>query len=260
MDTQRYQRPPRFVGETNFASSRNRTSSITSRNKILSSLPESALAKLTPNMQLVSFRTGEDIVRAGELVEFLYFPETLVISEICYMKNGSSAAASIIGSEGVLGVTAFANVLRAKYWAIATIGGTVRRIRVRNLEAEYRLNSTLQGLMLSHLSDCLFQLSQKSVCSMLHRLEERLTTWLLMVLDRTTSPILPLTHESIAEHLGVRRAGVTSYFNVLRDLGIVSTKRGQFTILDRTTLETFACECYQKVGIQPGKLEPTTEK
>ena len=257
METQRFQQAPGFVGETNSGLLRRTPHSIGSRNKILSSLSESALARLTPHLQLVSYKTGEDIIRAGQLIEFVYFPETLVVSELCYMKDGSRAATSITGHDGALGVTALLSQPRARYWAIASVGGTARRIRVRSLQAEYGGSPGLQGLVLAYVSDCLFQLAQKSVCSMLHHLEERLCSLLLTVLDRTVSPILPVTHESIAEHLGVRRAGVTTYFNTLRALGIVSTKRGQLTILDRNRLETFACECYRRIDINSagGRIE-----
>jgi hypothetical protein len=65
---------------------------------------------------------------------------------------------------------------------------------------------------------------------------------------------LPLTHEKIARHLGVRRAGITEVINVLRGQQIVSSSRGQLCITDRAALESVACECYRALGQQ--QLKP----
>lgn len=221
-----------------------------SRNTILSSLPESALASLTPQLELVSYKTGEKIIEAGQLIEFHYFPETLVVSQQCYLKDGSTAATSMVGHDGLLGVNALLTVPRARFWATATVGGTARRIRVEDLRAEYDGNVQLRKLILGYLSDRLFQLGQQSVCSTRHDLRERLSTWLLMILDRAVSTTLPLTHQAIAAHLGARRAGVTIHCNTLRSRGIIDMKRAKLTIIDRNALEALACECYQQVGLQ----------
>lgn len=223
---------------------------ITSRNKIITALPDSTFARLAPRLELVSYKTGNEILKSGQLIEYVHFPETLVVSQLCYLADGSSAGTAIIGHDGVFGLSALANSSSARYWAVASIGGTARRIRVEYLRAEYGTDSSLQRLLFKYLGDLVQQLAQRSVCSTRHRLEERLSTWLLMILDRTDSSTLPLTHEAISEHLGVRRAGVTNFCNLLRDRGVVTARRGRLTILDRNALEDLACECYRAVGLQ----------
>ena len=44
--------------------------------------------------------------------------------------------------------------------------------------------------------------------------------------------------------LGVRRAGVTQTLKPLEDRGLISTKRGQVTVLDRAKLEAVAGDSY----------------
>lgn len=68
-------------------------------------------------------------------------------------------------------------------------------------------------------------------------IEERLARWLLMSHDRLVTDNLKLTHEFLALMLGVRRPGVTIALQRLEARGLVSTGRGQVTILDRENLE-----------------------
>lgn len=215
-------------------------------NKILSNLPGADVAHLLTYLEPVSFRTGEYIYEFGQEISFVYFPETLVISQLCYLQDGNATGVSIVGKDGLLGLSAILDHKRAQYWAIATIGGTALRIRTDELKREFLHRGSLQKLVLAYTNERLVQLAQRTVCNSRHRLEERLCSWLLMIQDRTNSPDLPLTHEVISQQLGTRRAGVTNFCNVLRDKGVISYHRALMTILDRPALEDAACECYLK--------------
>ena len=57
-----------------------------------------------------------------------------------------------------------------------------------------------------------------------------------------------LTHQFLADMLGVRRSGVTVAAGILQRKQYISYSRGMMSILDRTALKHAACECYQ-VGI-----------
>jgi Mn-dependent DtxR family transcriptional regulator len=56
-----------------------------------------------------------------------------------------------------------------------------------------------------------------------------------------------VTHESIANKLGVRREGVTDAAGKLRSAGLIHYARGHITVLDRPRLEDRSCECYAVV-------------
>jgi CRP-like cAMP-binding protein len=216
-------------------------------NKVLSGLPGAEFAQLLPYLEPVMLRTGEYVYELGQPVPFVYFPETVVISQMYYLEDGSSAGVSIVGNDGLLGLSAMFGAPSARYWAVTTIGGTALRIRLDELRQEFRKGGSLQKLILSYADARLMQLAQRSVCNTRHRLEERLCTWLLMIQDRSHSSDLPLTHESISQHLGTRRAGVTNFCNVLRDNRVISYHRAMITILDHDALERSACECYRRL-------------
>jgi CRP-like cAMP-binding protein len=217
-------------------------------NKLLSALPGADFARLLPYLEPTSFRTGEQIYELGQEIVFVCFPETLIISQLCYLEDGSSTGVSTVGSDGLLGLSAILASQRAQYWAVATIGGSALRIRVAELKREFVRGGAVQNLVFSYASARLSQLAQRVVCNSRHGLEERLCTWLLMIQDRAHVGELPLTHEAISQHLGTRRAGITNFCNVLRDNGVISYHRAMITILDRQALKESACECYQRLS------------
>ena len=68
--------------------------------------------------------------------------------------------------------------------------------------------------------------------------------WLLTNHDRLRNNQMSLTHEFLAELLGVRRQTVTVIAGTLQAAGFISSSRGLVRILNREGLEASACECY----------------
>ena len=84
-------------------------------------------------------------------------------------------------------------------------------------------------------------------CNRHHSVEQQLCRWLLLTLDRLPSNELTMTQELIAGMLGVRREGITETAGHVQREGLISYRRGHITVLDRTGLESHACECYSVV-------------
>ncbi len=152
-----------------------------------------------------------------------------------------------------MGLSAILETPRSPYWTEATIAGTALRASVESITDEFRTPGALQTTVLSYTSSYLNQISQRAVCNSRHRLEERLSTWLLMVHDRASATQLPLTHELIAEHLGARRAGITNFCTLLREHGAIAYQRGVISIINRKLLEGLACECYLSMSSVRGQ-------
>jgi hypothetical protein len=74
--------------------------------------------------------------------------------------------------------------------------------------------------------------------------EQQLCRSLLLILDRSPSKELTMTHELIANMLGVRREGVTAAAGKLQAAGLIQYERGRISVLDRPKLEAQVCECY----------------
>jgi len=214
-------------------------------NKILTALPGEDFAQILPHLEPVSLAARHKIYEFDAKVDFVYFPETAVITHIYFLKDGSTTAVALVGNEGLVGLSAILNSHRPAYWSQVTIGGTAVRARPEVIWEQFVRGGAVQRLLLKYTSARLAQLSQKTVCNSRHRLEERFCTWLLMIQDRVSAAHIPLTHEEMAQHLGARRAGITGACNTLRDQGIITYHRGMVSVVDREKLETAACECYR---------------
>jgi Mn-dependent DtxR family transcriptional regulator len=69
-----------------------------------------------------------------------------------------------------------------------------------------------------------------------------------MTHDRTATDSFQVTHESLADALGVRRVGITMAAGVLQRAGLITYHRGRVTVLDAPGLEAAACSCYAADG------------
>src|SRR5947209_10030644 len=212
-------------------------------NKLLTALPGEDFARLLPHLEPVSLSCGEDLYGFGEAIHDVYFPEGAVVSHLYILADGGTTEASMIGREGVTGLSSVLASAAPTHWTQAVIPGTALRLRAEVLKEEFARGGAMQRLLLAYASDHIEQLSQRAICNGRHTVEERLCSWLLMIHDRAGDDRLPLTHEQIARHLGTRRSGVTEIAIVLRDRQIISYSRGQICITDRPGLEMAACEC-----------------
>jgi Mn-dependent DtxR family transcriptional regulator len=68
-----------------------------------------------------------------------------------------------------------------------------------------------------------------------------------MMHDRAEQDTLPLTHEYLAEMLGVQRSSVSVVTRTLQTAELIQQGRGSITVTDRAGLEETVCECYAKI-------------
>jgi CRP-like cAMP-binding protein len=217
-------------------------------NQILASLPAPEFSRLLPFFEPVALRSGEEVHRTNDSGDFVYFPETVVVSHLYSLHNGGATGAAVIGNDGMIGLSNLFESGPPAYRTVVMIGGEALRVRTEKISAEFARGASLQRLVLSYVRNRLEQVSQRAVCNGRHKLAERLCTWLLMVDDRAENRSLMLTQADIANHLGARRTVITGCCNVLRTRGAISYKRGHIIILDRKRLEAEACECYEALN------------
>ncbi|HEV7662422.1 MAG TPA: helix-turn-helix domain-containing protein, partial [Chloroflexota bacterium] len=100
-------------------------------------------------------------------------------------------------------------------------------------------------------------IARTSGCNRVHSVHNRVARVLLMSADRVENDSLPLTHELLALMLGVRRASVSQAVAGLQQAGVLESRRGLMTILNRTGLLAAACEDYRLMGEAYGqRLKP----
>jgi CRP-like cAMP-binding protein len=213
-------------------------------NKILTGLRDMEFDRLMPLLHPVSLSTGERLSEAGEAAPFVYFPESCVISCLANMQDGKSAEVGMIGLEGVADITGLVKPRPAVHSLNVSIGGSALRVRTDDLEREMLRSEGLQQSLLGYAAEYVTQLYQRSACAIFHMVEQRFAVWLLLLTDRTRDAVIQITQERIADHLGVRRAGVTVVALHMQAAGAISYRRGNLRIDNREMLEAMACECY----------------
>ncbi|HKR01764.1 MAG TPA: Crp/Fnr family transcriptional regulator [Pyrinomonadaceae bacterium] len=213
-------------------------------NRLLATLSGEDFARLLPHLEPVSIQAGKEIYKFEEDVTFAYFPEDMVVSRLHVLADGGITETALIGREGMIGLSAILNPLQLTACTQVLVGGSALRLPTKILRQEFARGGGLQQVLLTYAGARIAQISQRAICNGRHKLEERFCCWLLMVQDRAGANRLPLTHEQMARHLGVRRAGVTGVAHALRDKDIINYSRGHVTILDRQAMEATACECY----------------
>lgn len=218
-------------------------------NKILNQLPHADIERLLPSMEPVSLAAGERLAETGEIAPFVYFPENSIISCQADMQDGKSAEVGMVGKDGIAGLPAFSGLRPAGHSLIVAIAGNTLRLRREALDRELSRGNSLQEIIGTYVGEYVTQVEQRAACAILHRLEQRFAVWLLMVTDRLDSEVVEITQERIAQHLGVRRAGITVLAHELQLLRVISYTRGNMRIVDRSRLEKVACECYSALAI-----------
>ena len=213
-------------------------------NRLLAALPEADLARLRPHLDLVPLTLGQVIYEAGGQMSHVYFPTDSIISLLYLMENGTTAEIGVTGFEGVVGIALFMGGDTTPNRAVVQSAGKAYKMRAVALRSEFALGGALQQLLLRYTQALITQISQTAVCNRLHSIEQQLCRWLLLSYDRLHSDKLVMTHNLIANMLGVRREGITIAAKQLQDRGLINYVRGTITLLDRPKLEATVCECY----------------
>jgi CRP-like cAMP-binding protein len=138
--------------------------------------------------------------------------------------------------------------------AVVQTAGHAYRLESRLLKEEFNRGGMVQGLLLRYTQALITQMTQTAVCNRHHSVEQQLCRWLLLTLDRVSSRELVMTQELVASMLGVRREGITQAAGNLQEAGLIRYRRGHIAVLERSGLETRACECYAVVKKELGSL------
>lgn len=226
------------------------------RNLLLSSLPAEDFACVRPHLEAVQLGQREQLFERGTPIRHIYFPETTVISLVSMLSNGAAVELGTVGCEGMVGLSVLLAEDVSFVQTFTQIPGVIWRMDAGTFTQLASAHGALHGMLLRYAQAFLVQVAQTAACNATHLVEERCARWLLMTHDRVEGDSFPLTHEFLAFMLGVRRAGVTVAMRALQDAGIVQYTRGRVELLDRTKLESTACECYHVVRANFERLLP----
>ena len=226
------------------------------QNHLLDALPAADYARLLPDLELTPMPLGWAVYESGGKLGYMYFPTTSIVSLLYVMEDGASAEIAITGNDGLVGVSLFMGGESTPSRAVVQSAGEGYRLKAGILKREFALGGQFAHLALRYTQALITQMAQTAVCNRHHSVDQQLCRWLLLSLDRLSSNELTMTHELIANMLGVRREGVTEAAGKLQDAGVIRYRRGHIKVLDREKLEGLSCECYAVVKKETDRLLP----
>lgn len=213
-------------------------------NRILASLSYEDCARICPGLQKISIKKGEVLCHPYKSPDFVYFPLSALFSLSWCLKEDSSVFASLVGNEGIIGITALYEEVPMPYMATCLHQGSAMRISLDHLRKELKKSEQLNLNFGKYTHRLINQIGINIACSKSHDIKDQLAHFLLQSHDRISGSEILYTQEDIALMLGVRRERVGQAAILLQQEGKISYSRGHISILDAEKMKKECCPCY----------------
>ena len=213
-------------------------------NHLLEMLPRRDRLRLLALSEPTPLILSDVLVEAGQPTRHVYFPTDGFVSLVAATNGGPGVEVGMVGREGMVGIQLALGVASVPLRALVQGPGVAHRIAAGPFRKELARNEALRRGLNRYLSVLMSQLSTSAVCLRFHVIGPRLARWLLMSQDRAHAECFHVTQEFLAFMLGVRRVGITRAASDLQRCGLIAYHRGEVIVLDRSGLESAACNCY----------------
>jgi len=222
----------------------NALQNIPSGNKMLAALPAKEYRRLANKLEPFDLKFGEIIYAPDDNMKDVYFPNSGIVSFLTTIEERSTLEVGLVGNEGMVGLSAFLGTTKSPNSAVVRATGIAWKMKAADFLKECRENSSLLRVVHRYTHLLLTQLSLVGACNRFHPIIKRLTCWLLMTSDRLGTDKFHITQEFISNMLGVRREAIAIAAASMQEKQLISYSRGNLSILNRVSLEEFACKCY----------------
>ena len=216
-------------------------------NRLLAALPDTEYRRLLPYLSTVALAQRQTLWAPRAPIVAVYFPCTAMASISAFAEEGEPVEVAAIGNEGMVGLPLFLGSNTSPSGAFVQVPGEAIRMDAEVFRQESMQEGPLYRILQFYTQAFMTQVSQSTACTRLHRVDQRLARWLLTAQDRVGRGEFPMTHEFMAQILGVRRATITQIAGEFQEAGIVRYRRGAVAILDRGGLRRASCDCYRVV-------------
>ena len=212
------------------------------QNQLLAALGESQLQRWLPHLEHVEMPLGRGLSASGHDHEHAYFPTTAIVSLMYVTSAGSSTETTVVGNEGVVGISLFLGGHATLGQAVVQTAGHAYRLPAQIVKRAAETTGPVLTLLLRYTLAMIAQVGQTAACNRYHSIDQLYCRRLVMALDRLPSDSMAMTQELAAGLLGVRREGVTAAAHKLQRDGVIDYRRGHVDVIDRTRLEARTCD------------------
>jgi CRP-like cAMP-binding protein len=212
-------------------------------NFLLDLLPVQDQDRILQDCEQVAMEHRQVLIEAEQRIQHVYFPTSGVVSHLVVLNDGSSIESGMTGNDGFIGLSGYLGPELSPLRFIVQVPGSALRLTSTRLRYHAFEMPRLHSLLARYNDFLLANAAQSAACNRIHSVNQRCARWLLRIQDLIGSDEFPLTQETFAQLLGVRRASVSLAAGMLQDAGFIRYAYGRLSILDREGLEGIACEC-----------------
>ena len=213
-------------------------------NHLLSRLSSDDFQLLQPNLKRVDLPLRKNLEQPNRPIDQIYFLESGFASVVADGSGDRSIEVGLIGREGMTGLPVLMGTDRSPHETFVQNAGEGLRISAGSLRKAMEQSRTLHRTFLLYAHAFVLQVTNTAMANGRSKIEQRLARWLLMAQDRIGEDVVSLTHELLSLMLGVRRPGVTVALKILEEAGVLRSRRGVISIIDRKGLERLADRTY----------------
>jgi CRP-like cAMP-binding protein len=215
-------------------------------NALLEEATSTDASSLSALLRPTMLSPGDVLYEVHARIRYAYFPVDCLVSLLLPHDRHRPLEVAMVGSEGMVGVPLALGMRTSPLQAVVQSSGSAWRMNARAFQEQFSRTSPLRRHIDGYIHALIGQLTQSAACNAFHTVEARCARWLLMARDRLQVDEFDLTHEALAQKLGVRRVGITVAAGNLQRSGCITYSRGRIRILDSRGLAAAACECYPR--------------
>lgn len=217
-------------------------------NRLLAALAPHDHDRLAPHLKDVHLDRGRVLFEAGGRIDQVYFPAGGIVSLVSLQEDGDIVETGAVGCEGIVAIDCLLGDRISYNRAVVQIPGSAKCVPASVFLEAWQTSGSFRQIVMAYNQAFATLVFQSVACNSSHPAEVRLARWILMCLDRCgDGQTVALTHEYLANMLGVGRPTITVVARTLQAAGLIRYSRGVITVLDRAGLEAASCECYWKV-------------
>ena len=133
-------------------------------NKILNALPNADLTRIRAKLEPFEMVVGAIINAPNQLADYIYFPDSGIISLLGTLGEGADLEISIVSREGAVPLCPFLGTPSSPIKAVVQGEGHAHRMRTVDVLEECRLTPQLTTMLLHFTRSLMLQISQCAIC------------------------------------------------------------------------------------------------
>src|ERR1700753_3787829 len=120
------------------------------KNGLLNALSAAGFERLLPELHWIELPLGSVLYEPGDVLSHVYFPVEGIVSLLYVMEDGASAEISVVGKEGLIGISLLMGGESTPSRAVVQSAAGAFRLSSARIKQEFDRNGELRVLLLRY--------------------------------------------------------------------------------------------------------------